>query len=81
MHADDDQPTIHYDRPHNSDAPRKFSVGEADCPVAEDSGGRLIRLAAYNDPKDRDSDRVVASLVSALEGNPSCAGPNRGRGS
>lgn len=66
---------------HKSDAGRKVSVGESDGHVTDDMSGRLLRLPFSDHLTDRDSDRVVASLVSALERNPSGGRPTRGCGS
>lgn len=66
MRADGVEPTFHYVPLHSSKAGRRFSVRHADCPVTDDISGRLLRLPFYNDLTSAESDRVVASLFTAL---------------
>jgi dTDP-4-amino-4,6-dideoxygalactose transaminase len=61
------QATFHYVPLHSSDAGRRFSDAPAHCPVTDDVSGRLLRLPFYNSLSPDDVDRVVASLLRALD--------------
>ncbi|MDX6307367.1 MAG: dTDP-4-amino-4,6-dideoxygalactose transaminase [Nocardioidaceae bacterium] len=66
MRGDGIQATFHYVPLHSSDAGRRFSAVETECPVTDDVSGRLIRLPFYNNLTDADSERVVESFLRAL---------------
>jgi dTDP-4-amino-4,6-dideoxygalactose transaminase len=69
MRAENVEPTFHYVPLHSSEAGRKFSARHAVCPVTDDISGRLLRLPFYNDLTAAESERVVASLFTALRAN------------
>jgi dTDP-4-amino-4,6-dideoxygalactose transaminase len=55
---------FHYVPLHLSTAGKRFSARRAECPVAEEMSGRLLRLPFYNDMAPREQERAVSSLKS-----------------
>ncbi len=53
---------FHYLPLHLSPMGRRFGGEEADCPVAEEISGRLLRLPFYNDMKIEELQRVVNAV-------------------
>lgn len=43
---------------------KKFAARRAECPVAEEMSGRLLRLPFYNDIALQEQKRVVSALSS-----------------
>ena len=60
-------PTFHYVPLHSSDAGRKFSAQQVECPVTDDISGRLIRLPFYNNLTPAESDRVVETFLDVYK--------------
>lgn len=59
------QATFHYVPLHSSEAGRRFSDTDHDCPVTDDVSGRLLRLPYYNDLTVSDQDRVIDVFIAA----------------
>ena len=55
---------FHYVPLHLSTAGKRFGARRAECPVAEEMSGRLLRLPFYNDIAAQEQERVVSSLKS-----------------
>lgn len=62
----DIHPTFHYVPLHSSDAGRRFSDSEQDCPVTDDVSGRLLRLPFYTSMADHEVATVVDAVVDVL---------------
>jgi len=61
------QTTFHYIPLHDSPAGQKFAVGTPECPVTTDISGRLMRLPFHNNLSAEEQQRVVDSLLGALD--------------
>lgn len=60
------QSTFHYVPLHSSQAGRRFSDRDHDCPVTNDISGRLLRLPYYNDLTTGDQDRACEVFLEAV---------------
>jgi dTDP-4-amino-4,6-dideoxygalactose transaminase len=67
MHDQGVHSTFHYVPLHSSAGGRRFAVRETECPTSDDISSRLLRLPFHNALSPEEQDRVVASLVEALE--------------
>jgi dTDP-4-amino-4,6-dideoxygalactose transaminase len=65
--AHDINPTFHYVPLHSSDAGRRFSDRDHDCPVTDDVSGRLLRLPFYTTITDAEIATVVDVVVRVLD--------------
>jgi dTDP-4-amino-4,6-dideoxygalactose transaminase len=59
--------TFHYVPLHSSPGGRRFAARPTECPVTEDVSGRLIRLPFHNALTPPDLERVVATLLEAVQ--------------
>lgn len=59
--------TFHYVPLHSSPGGRRFSARPTDCPVTDDVSGRLLRLPFHNALTSQDVERVVETLLKALQ--------------
>jgi len=59
--------TFHYVPLHDSEGGRRFAARPTACPVTDDVSGRLLRLPFFTTLTDTDAERVVDTLVGALE--------------
>jgi dTDP-4-amino-4,6-dideoxygalactose transaminase len=59
--------TFHYVPLHSSPGGRRFAARPTECPVTDDLSGRLLRLPFFTTLTDDDADRVVDTLVTALQ--------------
>ena len=60
-------PTFHYVPLHSSDAGRRFSDRDHDCPVTNDVSDRLLRLPFYTAMTDAEVRTVVDTVVRVIE--------------
>lgn len=61
------QATFHYVPLHTSDAGRRFSARQTECPVTVDVSGRLLRLPFFHSMGADDAERVVAAFLETVE--------------
>ena len=61
------QATFHYVPLHSSVGGRRFAARDTDCPVTDDISSRLLRLPFHNGLDAGQIERVVETLVGALE--------------
>ena len=66
MRADLVHPTFHYVPLHSSPAGLRLADRHQECPVTDDISSRLLRLPFYNDLRESDIERVVASFLDAV---------------
>lgn len=61
------QAVFHYVPLHDSEAGRQFAGRPTDCPVSTDVSSRLLRLPFYNNLTAAERQRVVTTLLAAVE--------------
>lgn len=59
------QATFHYVPLHSSQAGRRFSARDVECPVTDSISGRLLRLPFFNTLTDMEQERVVDTFLRA----------------
>ncbi|NUR06186.1 MAG: dTDP-4-amino-4,6-dideoxygalactose transaminase [Nocardioidaceae bacterium] len=59
-------PAFHYVPLHSSEAGRRFSARETECPVTDEVSSRLLRLPFYYQLGDAGVDRVVRTFTAAV---------------
>jgi dTDP-4-amino-4,6-dideoxygalactose transaminase len=67
MRAAGVHPTFHYVPLHSSEGGRRVAARLTECPVSEDISGRLLRLPFHNNLSASDAERVVVTLLEALD--------------
>jgi len=60
------QATFHYVPLHSSQAGRRFSARDVECPVTDSISGRLLRLPFFNTLTESEQERVVSCFLGAL---------------
>jgi dTDP-4-amino-4,6-dideoxygalactose transaminase len=61
------QATFHYVPLHSSIGGRRYAARPTDCPVTDDISSRLLRLPFHNGLDRSQIERVVETLVGALD--------------
>lgn len=66
---------FHYQPLHLSPVGLRMGGGNADCPVTEECGDRLVRLPFYNSMTEADQDRVIHAILEFGDVSGSDASP------
>ncbi len=63
------QATFHYVPLHSSEAGRRFSDRDHECPVTDDISGRLLRLPFYTSLEQQVQDTAIDAFLSVVDAN------------